>query len=217
MRTESILSSIALLALSASPVRGVPAGVRRTDSAPVPAESLRGPSDLLGYFSSEVLTDEDTDDVGPYTLEPGQLEDSKIGSYVDFSNNPNPQPIRGSKGGTDPGPRSGVYEVANSDKFAPPGTDIGGTINAQWAMDQSHTKQGLDGAGWSKQENTVVMPAAKQMAGVMMRLEPGAYRELHWHVAGEWAIVLNGTTRIQVRIELSLIHRSHPADFILGD
>jgi len=51
-------------------------------------------------------------------------------------------------------------------------------------------------AGWSKQENTVVMPAAKLMAGVDMRLEPWAYRELHWHVAGEWALLLNGTARI---------------------
>jgi oxalate decarboxylase/phosphoglucose isomerase-like protein (cupin superfamily) len=35
------------------------------------------------------------------------------------------------------------------------------------------------------------------MAGVDMRLEPGAYRELHWHKAAEWALVLNGTVRIQ--------------------
>lgn len=40
------------------------------------------------------------------------------------------------------------------------------------------------------------MPAAKAMAGVDMRLEPWAYRELHWHVAGEWALLLNGSARI---------------------
>ena len=57
---------------------------------------------------------------------------------------------------------------------------------------------GLDGAGWSRQENTNVMPDATLMAGVDMRLEPGAYRELHWHVAGEWALMMNGTARIQV-------------------
>lgn len=56
---------------------------------------------------------------------------------------------------------------------------------------------GLDNAGWARQENIKVMPAATEMAGVDMRLEPGAYRELHWHVAGEWSIVLNGTCRIQ--------------------
>jgi oxalate decarboxylase len=29
-----------------------------------------------------------------------------------------------------------------------------------------------------------------------MRLEAGGVRELHWHTAGEWAIMLNGSTRI---------------------
>lgn len=43
------------------------------------------------------------------------------------------------------------------------------------------------------------MPDATQMAGVDMRLEPGGYRELHWHVASEWSLVLNGSCRIQVR------------------
>lgn len=56
---------------------------------------------------------------------------------------------------------------------------------------------GLNGSGWARQENTNVMPDAKEMAGVDMRLEPGAYRELHWHVASEWSIVLNGSCRIQ--------------------
>jgi oxalate decarboxylase family bicupin protein len=34
------------------------------------------------------------------------------------------------------------------------------------------------------------------MAGVDMRLEPHAYRELHWHKQGEWALMLNGSARI---------------------
>lgn len=42
------------------------------------------------------------------------------------------------------------------------------------------------------------MPDATKMAGVNMRLEAGAYRELHWHLAGEWSLVLNGSCRIQV-------------------
>lgn len=56
---------------------------------------------------------------------------------------------------------------------------------------------GSDGAGWARQENTNVMPDATKMAGVDMRLESGAYRELHWHVAGEWSLVLEGSCRIQ--------------------
>jgi hypothetical protein len=57
---------------------------------------------------------------------------------------------------------------------------------------------GIDNAGWARQENTVVMPDATEMAGVDMRLEPAAYRELHWHVASEWSLILNGSCRIQV-------------------
>ncbi|KAG0154621.1 hypothetical protein PDIDSM_189 [Penicillium digitatum] len=41
------------------------------------------------------------------------------------------------------------------------------------------------------------MPDATLMAGVDMRLAPAGYRELHWHVAAEWSLVLNGSCRIQ--------------------
>jgi hypothetical protein len=45
------------------------------------------------------------------------------------------------------------------------------------------------------------------MAGVDMRLEANAYRELHWHLAGEWSLVLNGSARIQVcHMALTRIH-----------
>lgn len=43
-----------------------------------------------------------------------------------------------------------------------------------------------------------MMPDATLMAGVDMRLAPAGYRELHWHVAAEWSLVLNGSCRIQV-------------------
>lgn len=62
----------------------------------------------------------------------------------------------------------------------------------------TRARLGTDNAGWARQENTGVMPAATEMAGVDMRLEPGGYRELHWHVAAEWSLVLNGSCRIQV-------------------
>jgi oxalate decarboxylase len=40
------------------------------------------------------------------------------------------------------------------------------------------------------------LPVSKAMAGVNMRLTAGGVRELHWHTAGEWAIMLYGTARI---------------------
>jgi oxalate decarboxylase len=37
-----------------------------------------------------------------------------------------------------------------------------------------------------------------------MRLDAGGIRELHWHTAGEWVIMLNGSTRITAVDALSL-------------
>ncbi|KAL2865002.1 putative oxalate decarboxylase [Aspergillus lucknowensis] len=182
---------LALLTLLPS-VHGAPALPKRDGGNP----PLRGPEDLLGYSPDNKLTGQTTEEI-PYTLVPGQKEDADLGLYLDFSNNDNPQPIRGSLGGTDPGPRNRELDRQNSDKLAPPGTDHGQTINANWPMSLSKAKLGLDGAGWSRQENIVVMPDATKMAGVDMRLEAGAYRELHWHLAGEWSLVLNGSCRIQ--------------------
>ena len=80
--------------------------------------------------------------------------------------------------------------------FAPPGTDTGGVAQAEWPMGLSHNRLGLNGAGWARQQNADNLPAATEMAGVDMRLSPNAYRELHWHQAGEWAYIFNGSARV---------------------
>ncbi|CAG8101004.1 unnamed protein product [Penicillium nalgiovense] len=177
-----------------------------------PNPGLRGTGSLVGYSADNSGGSDSRPDI-EYTLVPGQKENLEIGSHLDFVKADNPQPIRGSTGSDDPGPSTTPfttmdylsirlhadrilsfiagnydYDRINSDKLAPPGTDHGETINAQWPM---------DGAGWARQENTNVMPDAKLMAGVDMRLAPAGYRELHWHVAAEWSLVLNGSCRIQ--------------------
>lgn len=97
--------------------------------------------------------------------------------------------------------------------FASPGTDAGDVPNAQWPMVSphelelspqlihhkglSHNRLGLNQAGWARQQNVAVLPAATEMAGVDMRLSPNAYRELHWHSASEWAFVMAGSVRVQ--------------------
>ncbi|KAK7542180.1 oxalate decarboxylase [Phyllosticta citribraziliensis] len=165
--------------------------------APASNPGLRGSEELLGYNPTNVLSQENTNDVGDYELLPGQKEDANIGEYLDFSNVDNPQPIRGSKGGTDPGPRTPALDKLFSDRLAPPGTDHGDVGNAQWSLALSKVKQGKKNAGWSRQQNVDVLPDATAMAGVDMRLEPNGYRELHWHVASEWALMLNGSARVQ--------------------
>ncbi|WZO97085.1 cupin domain-containing protein [Isosphaeraceae bacterium EP7] len=51
--------------------------------------------------------------------------------------------------------------------------------------------------GSSGKEATVKqLPISKGLAGVSMRLEPGAMREMHWHAtAAEWAFVIEGRVR----------------------
>ncbi|GES64932.1 oxalate decarboxylase [Aspergillus terreus] len=187
----SVLFALTLLALLAETGAAAPTA---RDSAGNPP--LRGSEDLLGYSASNKLSPHSTEDI-KYTLASGQKDDADLGVYLDFETVDNPQPIRGELGGTDPGPRNYAYDRINSDKLAPPGTDSGQTINAQWPMGLSKNRLGQDNAGWARQENTNVMPDATKMAGVDMRLEAGAYRELHWHVASEWSLVLNGSCRIQ--------------------
>jgi hypothetical protein len=85
------------------PIHGAPTFTKRQDTGSNPP--LHGSKDLLGYSPNNKLTEQTTEDI-QYTLVPGQTEDEDLGVYLDFSNNPNPQPIRGSKGGTDPGPRT---------------------------------------------------------------------------------------------------------------
>jgi|SRR6185503_18594366 len=50
--------------------------------------------------------------------------------------------------------------------------------------------------GWSREVTVRELPVSKSMAGVNMRLTAGGVRELHWHTAGEWAIMLYGKARI---------------------
>ncbi|KAJ5937500.1 hypothetical protein N7454_003842 [Penicillium verhagenii] len=189
MKLQDDSQALYLLFLLLCTVGAAPA--RRSSNPP-----LRGSEALVGYSSTEKIVSGTQPDL-KYSLLPGQTDSPDIGAYLDFENIENPQPIRGSTGSDDPGPRNYAYDRINSDKLAPPGTDNGQTINAQWPMGLSHNRLGIDNAGWARQENTVVMPAATEMAGVDMRLEPGGYRELHWHVAAEWSLVLNGSCRIQ--------------------
>jgi hypothetical protein len=67
------------------------------------APALKGGPELLGYSPNNKLSTENTH-VPNIQLAPGQTADADLGEYLDFENNNAPQPIRGTKGGTDPGP-----------------------------------------------------------------------------------------------------------------
>uniref|UniRef100_D8Q486 Oxalate oxidase n=1 Tax=Schizophyllum commune (strain H4-8 / FGSC 9210) TaxID=578458 RepID=D8Q486_SCHCM len=83
-------------------------------------------------------------------------------------------------------------DLQNPDLLAPPSTDHGSFDNAKWPFSLSHNR--LQTGGWARQQNIGDMPLATEMAGVNMRLLPGAVRCVH--KTAEWAYVLKGTTQV---------------------
>lgn len=143
---------------------------------------LRGSSTLLGQIANEINTSSSGDvPQSSYQLVDGQEVAADIGVPFRFDNVHNPQPIRGGEGSTDPGPRTYGYDRLNPDTIAPPGSDKGEVPQGKWPMGLSHNRILPGHAGWSRQQNEQVLPVATAMAGVDMKLAPGAYRELHWH------------------------------------
>src|SRR6202453_457003 len=67
----------------------------------------------------------------------------------------------------------------------------------KFALEKSTGK--VIGGSYGKEATVAQLPISKGLAGVSMRLEPGAMRELHWHAtAAEWAFVLEGRVRTTV-------------------
>jgi oxalate decarboxylase len=67
----------------------------------------------------------------------------------------------------------------------------------KFALEKSEGK--VIGSSYGKEATVKQLPISKGIAGVSMRLEPGAMRELHWHAtAAEWAFVTEGRVRTTV-------------------
>jgi oxalate decarboxylase len=83
----------------------------------------------------------------------------------------------------------------------------------KFALDKSKGK--VIGNSYGKEATVEQLPISKGIAGVSMRIEPGAMRELHWHAtAAEWAFVDQGRVRTTV---IDPQGRSETNDFEPGD
>src|SRR6266702_66688 len=96
---------------------------------------------------------------------------------------------------TDPGPANSALNAQNPDSAWPPATDSKSLVQAFKYPFSFANKRAYEG-GWSREVTVRELPVSKSMAGVNMRLTAGGFRELHWHTAAEWAIMLYGTARI---------------------
>ena len=104
-----------------------------------------------------------------------------------------PQPIRGSHGADDPGPRNITLDKMNPNILLPPVTDNGGMPNLKFPFSMAHNR--LEDGGWAREVTVRECPALEELAIVNMRLGPGVVRELHWHKEAEWAYVTQGRVR----------------------
>ena len=69
--------------------------------------------------------------------------------------------------------------------------------------------------GWAKEATVAEFPVSEKLAGVLMSLNPGGLRELHWHAnAAEWAYVIKGQCRVTT---INPQGQSQIADFAAGD
>ena len=105
-----------------------------------------------------------------------------------------PQPQHDGEGWIDPGPRDVEIDRQNPDLLVAPRTDYGTVPNLKFPSSLAHTR--MEAGGWTKQITQRELPIATEMAGVLFGLEPGAYREVHWHKESEWAYVIQGSCRI---------------------
>src|SRR5262249_49838619 len=108
-----------------------------------------------------------------------------------------PQNVRASErnaSASDPGPENEALKALNPNSFTPPPTDRGVPQTFWSSFSMMHRR--IQDGGWSRQVNVQDFPISKEIAGVNMRLTAGGIRELHWHKADEWALMLNGNCRL---------------------
>jgi oxalate decarboxylase len=96
---------------------------------------------------------------------------------------------------TNPGPSNDTLNGENPDSAWPPDTDSKSLVRT-FKYPFAFANKRVYEAGWSREVTVRELPVSKTMAGVNMRLTAGGVRELHWHTADEWAIVLYGNARI---------------------
>jgi oxalate decarboxylase len=95
---------------------------------------------------------------------------------------------------SNPGPQNIGLVKLNPNADVPPPTDHGVVEPFWYSFDLTHRR--VQEGGWTHQVTSRELPASKDVAGVNMRLTKGSFRELHWHLADEWALMLTGKARV---------------------
>jgi oxalate decarboxylase len=111
-----------------------------------------------------------------------------------------------------PGPENEALKALNPNSYLPPPTDHGDPRTFWSSFSLMHRR--IQDGGWTRQVNVRDFPISTTIAGVNMRLTAGGLRELHWHKANEWALMLNGNCRLTA---LDFDGRAYVNDVTAGD
>ncbi len=106
------------------------------------------------------------------------------------------QKAEGDHSSSNPGQENKPLLAENPNSNTPPPTDNGDVGPIWYSYDV--TKKRIQEGGWTHQVTQRELPSSTDIAGVNMRLTAGSFRELHWHTADEWAIMLYGNARVTV-------------------
>jgi len=124
----------------------------------------------------------------------GALAAAGVGSVAHMAGQDQSGEPKETRSENDSGPTNRLLEAQNPASSDPPPTDAGGLPPFKYPFAFGH-KRVHDG-GWSREVTVRDLEASKSIAGVNMRLNAGGVRELHWHMAAEWAFMLYGGARI---------------------
>jgi oxalate decarboxylase len=86
----------------------------------------------------------------------------------------------------EPDAQNPELQAQNPDSFFSPPTDAGDVKPFKYSFSLARNK--ISDAGWARQVTVRDLPISTTIAGVNMRLNRGAVRELHWHESAEWAL-----------------------------
>ena len=104
--------------------------------------------------------------------------------------------------------------IAEQVKAAPPAETKSEELE-NFKLDMESQTHWVGPGGSAKEATVAELPVSQSIAGVSMRLEAGAIRELHWHaLAAEWAYMLTGRCRTTV---ISPNGQAEIDDFEVGD
>lgn len=112
----------------------------------------------------------------------------------------------------DPGPQNPALSSQFPAFKSPPPTDVG-DMPLFWSSFNNAPKR-IQNGGWARQVTQADFAIADAVSGVNMRLGPGGIREMHWHLAAEWAYMTNGSCRVTV---LDPHGKAYVRDVVAGD